>query len=175
MPNLLILVGTLLIAVGGIVATYGWNAKTEAAQKAGMIRAVAAELTMNLSIINDQAIVEPDDKKLSAFVMFPRMLTTALEGAISSGLFLQEKDRLFLTRAANLHELLLGFNQRLRFTEEQMATNQEMGTQLRTKLRDGVVRQQVSTKLKKFAELLISDYGIKETDKFFVVLEEKAK
>jgi hypothetical protein len=53
---------------------------------------------------------------------------------------------------------LLGFNQRLSFTEEQMVTNQEMRTQLRTKLRDGAVRQQVSSKLKKFGELLISDY-----------------
>ena len=56
-----------------------------------------------------------------------------------------------------------------------MATNQELRTQLRTKLRDGPVRQQVSSKLKKFGELLISDYGIKESDTFFVKLEEDAK
>lgn len=174
MPNLFIIVGTLLIAVGGVVATYGWNARTELAQKAGIVRAVAAELLMNIVVTNDRKIIETDEKKLSAFVMFPRVQTAALEGAIASGLFLEEKDRLFLTRAANLHELLLGFNQRLSFTEEKMSSDPKNAKMFRTQLRDGAVRQQLSLKLKKFGELLISDYRIQETDSFFVKLEEDA-
>jgi len=50
-PNTLIIAGTLLIAIGGIAATYGWNARTEVAQKKGLIRSVAAELLVNLKIV----------------------------------------------------------------------------------------------------------------------------
>lgn len=174
MPNFLIVVGTLLIAVGGIIATYGWNAKTEAAQKAAIIRAVAAEYMINVAVINDQKFIETDEKKLCTFAMFPRVQSAALEGAVASGLFLEEKDRLFLTRAANLHELLLGFNQRLSYTEDQMTNRPGMTKLLRTKLRDGAFRQQLSLKLMKFGELLVSSYGIKQTDTFFVTLEEDA-
>jgi len=139
-----------------------------------MVKGVAAELLMNISVINDPKIAETDEKKLSQFVMFPRMQVAALEGAIASGLFLKEKDRLFLTRAANLHELLIGFNQRLSYTEDRITNNPERIKLFRTKLRDGAVRQQLASKLKKFGELLMSDYGVKESDRFFVPLEEEA-
>ena len=174
MPTLLILFGTVLIAVGGILATYGWNARTEEVQKSAMVRSVAAELLMNISVINDPKFTETDENKLSQFVIFPRMQITALESAISSGFFLSERDRLFMTRVVGLHERLNGYNLRLSFTEFQMANNPRNITTFRTKVRDGVTRTQVISKLEIFAKLLLSDYGIKESDVFFVTLEEDA-
>ncbi len=164
----------ILIAAGGIVATHGWNARSEEAQKSGMVKSVAAELLFNSSAINNPTFVETDENKLSKLVIFPRMRITALEGAISSGLFLNEKDRLYLTRATDLLDILVGFNHRLSLTELQMANRQRDIKLFRTGLRDGVVRAQVISKLIKFGQLLMSEYGVKESDRFFVTLEEDA-
>ena len=174
MPNILILLGTLLIAIGAIVATYGWNARTEAAQRSGMIKAVAAEWMMNVQVLNDKSISEPDDAQLSKWVLFPRTRTIALEGAIASGLFLDERDREFFTRASHLHELLIGFNQRLSFTEDRMSNHPDQIVTIRKKLRDGVVRGQVTNNLKLFGELLISKYGISRDQRFFLELKDNA-
>lgn len=173
-PNLLIVTGLLVIAGGGYLATYGWNAKSQEAQKSGMVRGVAAELLMNVSVIRDPKFAETDEEELSKFVIFPRMQMTALEGSISSGLFLEEQDRLYLTRAVGLRELLNDFNLRLSFTEFQMAINTENIALHRTKLRDGAVRAQVMSKLQKLGQLLMSKYGVKESDRFFVTLKEDA-
>ena len=162
----------ILIAVGGIIATYGWNARSQEKQKSGMVRSVAAELLLNTSVIRDPTFVETDEEKLSQFVIFPRMEITALGGAISSGLFLNEKDRLYLTRSVNLHGILTSFNLRLSLTEFQMANKPGQIPSYRTKLRDGATRAQVMSKLLKFGQLLMSEYGVKESDRFFVTLEE---
>ncbi len=71
-PNTLIAVGALLIAIGGVMATHGWNARTEIAQKEGRIRSVAAELLVNLEIVSDLKFVGKDDEQLTKFVVFPR-------------------------------------------------------------------------------------------------------
>ena len=72
-PIFWIIFGTVLIAVGGVLATYGWNAKTEEAQKSAMVRSVAAELLVNIAVVKDPMFTETDEKKLSLFVMFPRV------------------------------------------------------------------------------------------------------
>ena len=173
-PNLLIAIGAILIAAGGYLATYGWNTRSQEAQKSGMVRSVAAEWLINMSVINDPKFAETDERELSQFVIFPRMQLTALEGTISSGLFLNEKDRLYLTRAVDLNEFLTTFNLRLSFTESQMGNNRGDIRSFRTTLRDGATRTQLMIKLKKFGELLMSEYGVKESDRFFVPLEEDA-
>ena len=174
MPNLQIIIGTVLIAVGGILATYGWTARTEASQKSAMIKAVAAELLINLALIDDPKIAETDEKKLSKSVFFPRMQTSTLKGALASGLFLTKRDRLFFTRASDLNELLDGFNDRLIVTQNQMMENPKNIKIWRTQLRDGKTRKQVILKLTKFGALLVSDYGVKESEYFFVPLGEDA-
>ncbi len=174
LPTIQILLGTLLLAGGGLLATYGWNAKFEADRKSAMVRSVGAELLVNSAVVRDPMFTETDDKKLSLFVMFPRVSIAVLEGAISSGLFLKEDDRPFFTRAANLRELLTQFNVHLTFTETEMSFKPQHITAYRTKLRDGKTREQLTNKLKIFGKLLVSDYGIRESDVFFVPLEEEA-
>lgn len=88
---LLITLGAILIALGGILGTYGWQRKSQDDQKTNLIRSVAAEMLLNMNILDDVAYTETNTTKLSKFVVFPRLKTTALEGAISSGLFLQRK------------------------------------------------------------------------------------
>lgn len=43
MANLQVLIGTFLITGGGILATMGWNSRSTASQRNGMIRAVSDE------------------------------------------------------------------------------------------------------------------------------------
>ena len=169
---LLIAFGAVLIALGGFFAQMGWNARTNAIQRNGIIRAVAAETFINVSVFGDPVFTEKNEEELSRFTLFPRMQTAALEGAIASGLFVGEKDRIFLTRAANLNEFLADFNQRLSFTEDRMGRRPTEIAHLRKKLRDGQVRKNLGVKLRKFAELLISDYGINRDDRFFVQLDD---
>jgi len=171
-PNLLIVLGILFIAAGGIIATKGWNARTVATQRNGIIPSVAAETMINAKVFMDPVFTENNEEKLSKFTLFPRMQTAALEGAIASGLFVGDKDRTFLTRAATLNELLADFNQRLSFTEDRMSQNHSEITMLREKLRNGQVRKSLRVKIQKFGELLISDYGIKRDDTFFVRLDD---
>lgn len=89
MPNILIALGTLLVAAGGIIATYGWNARSAAREKSEMIKAVAAEWMMNVGVVNDKSICELDDAELANFVIFPRTRKVALEGAVAGGYFLE--------------------------------------------------------------------------------------
>jgi hypothetical protein len=167
-----IAVGAVFASLGGLAATYGWNSWTGESHKASMVRAVAAEWLANVSVINDPKIAETDDALLSKFVMFPRLQTTALEGAVSSGLFLREADRLFLTRASNLIELARSFNRGLDFTEQWTASHPNDIKKFRFKLRNGATRHQVADKLARFGKLLMSDYGVRESNQFFVDLEE---
>ena len=172
LPNLLIAIGTLLIAIGGIVATNGWNARASFAQRQSIIRAVAAETLMNMNVYKDQNFTERDEEQLAKFTLFPRMQTSAIEGAIASALFTGEKDRTFLTRASRLNERLSDFNQRLSFTEEMMSQNARDIASYRKKLRDGQVRKTLGVELQMFGQLLMSDYGIKYDDIFFVQIDD---
>lgn len=127
---------------------------------------------MNINIFNDPTFTESDESELAKYAVFPRMQTSALAGVISSGLFVGKKDRLLLTRAMNLLEKLEDFNKRLAITED--ITSQEPNKILifRKKLRDGETRYSIRIRLAKFGELLISDYGIKREDTFFVKLDD---
>ena len=172
-PNILIALGALLIAVGGVMATHGWNARTEVAQREGLVRAVAAELLVNLEIVSDSKFTEKDQDKLEKFVVFPRMQTVALESAIASGLFLLESDRLLLTRLTGLRQILMDFNQRLSITETQMGNlTAEKIYVYRVKLRDGRTRKSIENKLALLGKLLIKKYDINPDGQFFVQLDE---
>jgi hypothetical protein len=170
--NIQIVLGTLLVAIGGLGATYGWNSLTLELNKSSMIRSVAAEWLMNASIVNDSKFLEDDEQELSRFVVFPRLETASLEGAVSSGLFLSEADRTFFTQARGLLELSADFNRRLDFTEQRMGDHPTEIKRFRVKLRDGATRRQILCKLSKFGDLLMSDYEVRESDRFFVELDE---
>ena len=172
-PHFIIVLGTILIAVGGVLATYGWNMKTVASQRHGIIRAVTAESLDNSDVLMKRVFTEKNDNKLSTFVLFPRMQTTALDGAIASGLFCSNKDREFLTRVVGLRNALVEFNDRLSFTEHWMSQKPEEIAPLRKILRDGPMRTIILKKYKAFALLLMAKYGVKGEERFYMKLEDK--
>ena len=170
-PNLMIFGGTLLIAIGGILATKGWHERSVIAHRNGMIRSLAAEWVVNAAVFFDPKFTDTNDANLAKYAVFPRMQTTAITGAIASGLFTGEKDRALLTHITNLSEVLADFNRRLVITEDTMTGNSKDIATWRKKLRDGQTRRSLRPQLAKFAELLISDYGITVDDSFFIKLD----
>jgi hypothetical protein len=91
----LIVIGTLLFAVGGIVATYGWNVTSRSIQRETMVmqlaRALAAESVFNMNVLHDPVITLKGVTEVSVPVRYPRLRTLSLHAALSSGIFLNER------------------------------------------------------------------------------------
>lgn len=174
MPNFYILIGTLLIAFGGLVATHGWNARSDMIKKNGMLKAIAAEYLVYEAVILDQKFTEKNEVELTKFVVYPRFQTIVLESAISSGLFLEKEDKEFYTRAVNLYEILHEFNKRISISEGTMLANANSIKPTRIKMRDGKTRKSALIKLSKFGDLLEKEYEINFKEPYFVALEEDA-
>jgi len=170
--NLMIVVGAVFIALGGILATRGWHERTTVAQRNRAIRSVAAEWMVNVSVLRDRKFSDPDDANLAQFVVFPRTQTAAMGGVIASGLFTGKKDRAFLTHVSSLNGALDDFNRRLAITEDTMRGNLRAILTLRKKLRDGSTRTDLLRRLGEFGQLLLNDYGIRAGDEFFISLDQ---
>ena len=172
LPNFYIILGTCLIAIGGLVATHGWNARSDMIKKNGMLKAVAAEYLVYEAVILDTKFTETNKENLFKFVVYPRFQTIALESAISSGLFLEKEDKEFYTRAVNLHEIPHELNKRISISESSMLANNNSIMTTRIKMRDGNTRKSALVKLSKFGDLLEKKYGIDFKEPYFVKLEE---
>src|SRR4051794_18693997 len=98
--TLAILFGTLLIAGGGALATWGWNERSStdtkrmlferaeaevSARRTAMLRTLTAEFVFNSNVLKDPQFSETDPEELKKFVVFPKVQATALQSVISSG------------------------------------------------------------------------------------------
>jgi len=63
-----IVLGTVMIGAGGIIAAKGWVDLGSANRRKGLVKAVAAEWMMNMNIYRDPVFVEQDPQKLAKFV-----------------------------------------------------------------------------------------------------------
>ncbi len=183
-PTFLILLGTVLIAVGGVVATYGWNLRSSLrtsrmleesrareleTKRGAMVRTAMAELLMNVKVISNPIFHEEDESKLSEFVVLPRFHTEALAAMMASGLFLEERDRALFTRVADLLSKLHDCNRRMATSEQCMQFSpKEKIAEVRRQIREGRVLRDRRAELVAFGRLLMTQYGIAESDEFFV-------
>lgn len=165
---LMISVGAVLMAAGGVIGTKGWQERSAICRRNDLIRAIAAEMVTNFSVAFDIKYTDPNDVNLRQFTVLPRMQTTALGGAIAAGCFTGKKDRILFTHMSSLIEALNDFNARLAFSEVEMWRNPSDIATWRKKLRDGRTRKGLIQQLREFGELLISDYGIQADERFFV-------
>jgi hypothetical protein len=162
-----LLVGTLLVAGGGLLATHGWDSWADLQRRRDVIRAVAAETMLNLSIVTDPKFTEKDPNVLRQFVIYPRFQTAALDGAIASALFAGENDRKLLTHLMAVREQTIDFNQRLGFSESQMARLPNEIAAYRETIREGQVRSKTEGELKALGQVLIDRYGLSPGTTFF--------
>jgi hypothetical protein len=160
-PILMIALGTVLIAFGGVVATKGWHDRNFAAQRKRLVRSVAFEVALDMDMLENPVFDEPNEQNLTKFTLLPRMQTSTLAAAIGSGVLFEERDILLLANITELYELLNHFNRLLALTEDEMAKSQPSRiAEWRKKMRDGKVRTNLRGKFDQTCELLAKDYGI---------------
>ncbi len=176
---LLIALGTLLIATGGVIATYGWDLKSSADTRAmladrarldfntrrvAVLRTLAGELIVNSRILDNPPIAETDPAKLSTFAPLPRLQMTGLSSAVASGIFAGPEEQEMFAAVLGLLDHLSDLNARIQFTETQMLRGDI--AVVRVKLRDGAIRRQTRALLADFARLLATN-GVDPNERFF--------
>jgi hypothetical protein len=124
-----------MIAIGGLVATYGWNLRSDQTQRDAIIKAIATPSV--------------------EFVMFPRFHHVALDGALGSGRFTSKGDRQLLARVTELREKLVSLNERLNFAEGRMSDRPEEIEVFRTKLSNGKTLNQTRELIRTFGSFLV--------------------
>jgi len=182
-PSFLILFGSVLIGLGGLIATYGWDIRSSedtrraleqraasdlATRRLTILRTLAAELIINKAIIEDRKFTELDDGQLSRFVVFPRLQTTAIATAIASGLFAAPTDNQLFTALFQFQELASDFNTRLETTESVTLQDPTRTLEFRKTLRDGRMLAAVRTSLQNFGSVLVAN-GIDPNERFFQI------
>lgn len=172
---LYIAIGTLLIAIGGLMATYGWNLKTSKEikgsleesrihevelQREWIIKTVFLETITNLIIIHDSKFTETDEKKLSKFVVYPRLRTAALTSVLESALFLEKRHRRFFDVVSWMIGQLNHFNHRIGLIEDIMrrAPTPERILSLRKSLRDSPTMLDINKNHETFLTVLSGQY-----------------
>lgn len=141
--------GTILIAAGGLSATYGWNVRSSEdtrkmlmeerkqdlkSRRDNLSRVVAAEAIRNIQILDNRPYTETEGDKLSRFVPYPRLQTSAVTGAIASGIFSAGDDIELFTLILSSYEALHDINSRLDRSEDLILVKPEMTKEFRIKI-----------------------------------------
>jgi len=85
---LLILVGAISIAVGGVLATLGWKTLDSRSHLRAVISGVAREWEINDTLLRTEPLFTTGDSSiLGSHCLYPRFKSSAIDAAISSGLF----------------------------------------------------------------------------------------
>ena len=149
----------IVIAFGALITTYGWNERTVTNKKNSLIRSVIQEWKINIEIITDQKFIEPNEEKLTAYTAYPRVQSSVLGGALSSGYFTDKSDPNFWTEGLGLLENITYFNNALRITENEMARNPKAISKIRLKVKDGALYKSFRDKLLLFGIIIVDEYG----------------
>lgn len=112
----LVILGTFLVAIGGLFATHGWNKHSIELANAALRDALLVELDANWQILNDKIFTDDASEK-GATVLFPRVLDVALSGVIAVGGLSASSGNDVLSQAIRLKQRIGMFNQRLEFAE----------------------------------------------------------
>lgn len=165
---MLILIGTVLISLGGIIATYGWNLtarKTERKAKVSKVtRALAAECIFNRDVLDDPIITLKGISDSGVRVKYPRLRTVSIHAAISSGMFLEDRagDNMYGLLTTTL-EHLEEFNRILDRRETQMLTQRMTQNEIQA-LRSGLAStgalKQIREEVQRFGDHVYDKYAL---------------
>jgi hypothetical protein len=126
-----------------------------------LLYSLAAELHVNLNILNDRKFLYTGASSPKATV-YPRLLHAALDQAISSGVFIHELDAKLFKLLYNWAEALNEFNHRLDLTEYRTIVLQPGPTETaswHSQLIQGEVLAQTRRVCTDIAKYLISNYS----------------
>nr|WP_298716403.1 hypothetical protein [uncultured Steroidobacter sp.] len=113
---LFVAIGAALIAVGGAFTTFGWNKLNLRSQLEAIVSGVAREWEINDTLLHKEPLFvsnEPD--VLGSFGLYPRFKSSAIDSALSSGLFNPSNadEREFLRALADYETTIADVNARL--------------------------------------------------------------
>lgn len=148
----------ILAAITGIFVERWINAKQKRKE---LLYSLVHELYLNLGVMKNKAF-RPDESEIKKSVVFPRLMTQALDATISSGAFMGTQDRELFKLLHNWQQMANEFNNRLGVTERLIFQNQskENIVIIRNKVRTGIVMQTVSDSLSKITEHVTENYAL---------------
>lgn len=126
--GLLVLIGGLLIAGGGIFTTLGWNTLRERSQMRALVSGLAREWEINNKLLaKDPLLTGTDDAALRSHALYPRFYTNAASAILTSGLFdpTNGRDRTLLHAVADYQESALDTNGRLAVSDSFVAHTED--------------------------------------------------
>lgn len=107
-------IGTAMIAIGGLLATLGWEGRSASTARRAVLEVVATELQANEALLSHAVFTETDPEKLKVVRVIPAFNDSALRAAISSGVLTHRSDPELLDAVAALENSIIYFRQ---FTE----------------------------------------------------------
>lgn len=163
---------TVILIIAGIlsISIERWFNLKE--KRRELLHELVHELYINLNIVNDSKF-NPNSNEAEKFVVFPRLLNTALQACIVSGAFTLKKDKKLFNLMHSWIEFSTEFNNRLNITENAMLLNQTPPniSRWRIKLKEGQTFVIIKKSLTDLSRHLIKYYknesGIDETTVLF--------
>lgn len=110
-PALSIVLGTLMIGLGGLVATLGWESRSAYAARRAMLEVLSAEVHVNERLLNHSVFTEENPELLRVVRVIPAFSDSALRGAIASGAFTRDKDKELLDAILAMENSITYFRQ----------------------------------------------------------------
>lgn len=114
--SMFVLIGAIVLAVGGVMTTLGWNILSERSQIRNLISAVARQWEINNKLLTaDPLFNGSDEEVLKSHRLYPRFYTNATDAVLASGLFnpKDKADREFLRMIADYQSTINDVNSRL--------------------------------------------------------------
>ena len=136
-PIVYIIVGTILLAVGGVAVTYGWDLKSSAEnarllqqrwddarnlQRAAMLRTLNATIADNFVILAAEQFTNVEESGLKNTRFYPRSLLAAFKAALPVGLFVPPEDTKLFAAMNTAVRTIEGWNNFLQLANNQLAS-----------------------------------------------------
>lgn len=125
---LFVMIGAVAIGVGGVLTTLGWNRLSRRSQMKSLIAAIAREWEINDTLLkNDPLFTATDDETLGSHRLYPRFKVSALNNALTSGLFSSSatKDQTLLRAIADYETVISDVNSRLDVSDNFVISTQD--------------------------------------------------
>ncbi len=113
-PSFSISIGTLMIAMGGLIATLGWEGRSGYTARRAMLEVLSAEIQINAALLGHSVFKETNPERLKVVRVIPAFNDSALRAAMSSGSFTGKGDQNLLDAVVALDNSIIYFRQ---FTE----------------------------------------------------------
>jgi hypothetical protein len=167
----LVMIGAMSIAVGGTLTTLGWKKLDSYSRQKAVISGVAREWEINDTLLHKDALfISTDATVLGSHLLYPRFKSSALDVAVSSGLFRpsQAMERQALRVFADYETTIADINARLNVSDSFALSTQDQTAIAahRAKVKSSAGLAGFSKEHAKLKEFLERNYGWSLKERF---------